>query len=62
DAASQHVVLIVAELLLIVRIGGTGIVAGRLRGEQSSLRLLLTGVGLSLVGVVVVAIKVVLTH
>ena len=62
DAGSQNVVLITAELLLIVRIGGTGIVAGRLRGERSSLRLLLTGVGLSLVGVVVVAIKVVLAH
>lgn len=35
---------------------------GRLRGEPSSLRLLFTGVGLSVVGAVVVEIKVVLTH
>lgn len=62
DAASQNVVLVIAELLLILRIGGTGIVAGRLRGERSSLRLLLTGIGLSVVGAVVVAIKVLLTH
>jgi len=55
-------VLVAADVLLIVRIGSTGVVAKRLRGEPNSLRLVLTGVCLSLVGVVVVAIKVLLTH
>lgn len=62
DVAPQDVVLLIAEGVLILRIGWTGVVAGRLRGEPSSLRLLFTGVGLSVVGAVVVAIKVVLTH
>lgn len=62
DVASQIVLVVIAEILLIVRIGWTGVVAGRLHGEPSSLRLLLVGIGLSVVGAVVVVIKVILTH
>lgn len=62
ELASSTPVVIAAEVLLVLRIGSTGMVATRLRGEPSSLRSLLIGVAFSLVGAAVVAIKVVLTH
>lgn len=55
-------VILAAEALLVLRIASTGMVAARLRGRPSSLRLILIGVGLSVLAAVVVAVKVVLTH
>jgi len=61
NLAPHTAMVVTAEVLLIVRIGWTGVVVG-LHGEPSSLRLLLTGVALSVLGAVVVGLKVLLTH
>ncbi len=62
NLAPHTAMVVTAEVLLIVRIGWTGVVVGRLHGEPSSLRLLLAGVALSVLGAVVVGLKVLLTH
>jgi len=62
DVAPHTSMVVTAEVLLIVRIGWTGVVVGRLHGEPRSLRLLLTGVALSVLGAFVVGLKVLLTH
>jgi hypothetical protein len=54
--------LILAEVVVLVRIAGTGIIVARLRNEPSSLRILLLGVAVAVVGALISLLKVYLTH
>lgn len=47
---------------MLVRIGGIAFVIGRLNGERPSTRLLMTAAALTLVGAMVVVVKVLFTH
>lgn len=58
----ETLALTLAEALLLLRIAGTGIVVARLRDERSSVRLFLIGVVVAVVGALVSALKVYLTH
>ncbi len=53
---------LLAELAVLVRIGGIAFVIGRLNGERPSTRLLMTAAALTLVGAMVVVVKVLFTH
>lgn len=53
---------LLAELAVLVRIGGIAFVIGRLNGDRPSTRLLMTAAALTLVGATVVVVKVLLTH
>ena len=57
-----HTAVLVAELVIIVRIASTGMVAARLRDERSRLRILLSGIIVGGVALLIVLLKVALTH
>jgi len=54
--------VLVAELVIIGRIASTGMVAARLRDEKSRLRVLLSGVLVAGTALLIVVLKVALTH
>lgn len=54
--------LVIAEAVVLIRIAGTGIIVARLRNERSSIRLLLGGVAVAVVGLSISLLKVYLTH
>lgn len=54
--------VLIAEVVLVVRIASTGMVAARLRDEKSRLRVLLAGVIVAAVALGIVLLKVALTH
>ncbi|MFD4179796.1 hypothetical protein [Rhodococcus sp. NPDC058514] len=58
----QQTALLLAELWVVSRIAGLGVVITRLRGEKLSRRTLVSCVVLAFVAVAVVAVKLVLTH
>lgn len=55
-------VVIVAPLIPLIRLALTGVLVARLRGNESSVRIVLTGVGVAAIGLLVVLLKLVLTH
>lgn len=55
-------VVVAAPLLVIARLASTGILVARLRGDPWSWRIVLAGVGVAVAGLVVVALKLWLTH
>ncbi len=56
------VAVLLAELVILGRIASTGMVAARLRDERSPLRILLSGAIVAGVGLLIVLLKVTLTH
>lgn len=54
--------MLLAELVIVVRIALTGAVAARLNAEKSPLRILLSGVIVAGVALLIVLLKVTLTH
>jgi len=52
----------IADAVILIRIASTGIIVARLRNEASSLRIILIGVGVAVVGALVSLLKVYLTH
>ncbi len=54
--------VLIAEIVIIGRIASTGMVAARLRSEKSRLRVLLSGVIVAGVALLIVLLKVSLTH
>jgi len=54
--------LLLAEAVVLLRIAGTGIVVARLRNEPSSVRIILVGVAVGVVGALISLLKVYLTH
>ena len=56
------VAVLLAPLVVLVRLALTGVLVARLRGDASSLRVVLTGVGVAVVGLLVVLLKLWLTH
>ena len=58
----SHTAVLVAELVIIGRIASTGMVAARLRDEKSPLRILLAGAIVGGVALLIVLLKVALTH
>ncbi len=54
--------VLVAELVIIGRIASTGMVAARLRDEKSRLRILLSGIIVGGIALLIVLLKVALTH
>ncbi|MFN3601956.1 MAG: hypothetical protein ACK4UY_11280 [Dietzia sp.] len=58
----QRTALLLAEIAVLVRIGGIVFVIGRLNGERPSRSWLISAAGLTAVAVTVVVVKVVLTH
>ncbi len=54
--------LMLAEAVVLIRIAGTGIIVARLRNEPSSLRMLLLGVAVAVVGAGISLLKAYLTH
>ena len=54
--------MLVAELVIIGRIASTGMVAARLRDEKSRLRILLSGIIVGWIALLIVLLKVALTH
>jgi hypothetical protein len=59
---SAWVAVLLAELVIVVRIALTGAVAARLNAEKSPLRILLSGVIVAGVALLIVLLKVTLTH
>ena len=62
DLLSTGLALTLAELVVLFRIAGTGVVVARLRNERSSLKIILIGIGAAVVGGLVSLLKVYLTH
>ena len=60
--ASPTVCLRLAEVWVVVRIGLSGFIVGRLQGRPVTLRTWIASIGLALIAVVIVGIKVALTH
>ncbi len=56
------VAVLLAELVILGRIASTGMVAAQLRDERSPLRILLSGLIVAGVGLLIVLLKVTLTH
>lgn len=56
------VAVLLAPSVVLVRLALTGVLVARLRGDASSLRVVLTGVGVAVVGLLVVSLKLWLTH
>ncbi len=56
------IAVLLAELVILGRIASTGMVAARLRDEKSPLRILLSGVIVAGAGLLIVLLKVTLTH
>ena len=54
--------VLIAEIVIIGRIASTGMIAARLRNEKSRLRVLLSGVIVAGVALLIVLLKVSLTH
>jgi hypothetical protein len=54
--------LLLADAVVLLRIAGTGIIVARLRNEPSSLRVILLGVVVGVVGALISLLKVYLTH
>jgi hypothetical protein len=62
DGASPTLCLRLAEAWIVARIALAGLVVGRLQGRPVSLRTWIASAGLAVAAVVVVAVKVALTH
>ncbi|MCW2841032.1 MAG: hypothetical protein JWR55_2515 [Aeromicrobium sp.] len=60
--ASPTLCLRVAEAWVVARLGLTGFIVGRLRREPVTIRTWVASIGLALVALVIVAVKVALTH
>lgn len=62
DVLSSTACLRIAESWVVVRIGLTGFIVGRLQGHPVTVRTWIASIGLAATALIVVAIKVVLTH
>lgn len=62
NVLTDGVALILAEIVVLLRIAGTGVVVARLQNERSSLKLILTGLVAAVVAGLISLLKVYLTH
>ena len=62
EILSADPALFIAEGVTLLRIASTGIIVARLRNEPSSLRIILIGIAVAVVGALISGLKVYLTH
>jgi hypothetical protein len=54
--------VLLADVVVLLRIAGTGVVVARLRNERSSVRIFAIGIGMAVLGAAISGLKVYLTH